>query len=346
MASAATSRPPGRLRDPGGDPYLSIQSLRALAAVSVAIYHAFQWRDGGFEAGRAGVDVFFVISGFIMWTITAGRPARPGAFLWRRFTRVAPTYWLITLGLAGMALAWPMFLPQVSAGWRHVLLSMAFIPHLDRLGVPFPVLPPGWTLNYEAVFYLLFTLGLFLREQARIVLVTLALFGVGILGMLIPPTYQMGANFMMAEFAGGLWLGKLAHDGVLPGRLAGGLLLGAALAIFAVTNQTDFGDSLLRPLLWGVPAVVLVCGAVTLETAGHWPRWRWLKAVGDASYSIYLCHVPATALVAHAMGAAPLALFIPAAIAASVGAGMLCRAFVERPLLALLRGGARTVVAV
>ena len=335
MASATRIRAPRQ-----AETYFSIQSLRALAAVSVAIYHAFQWRDGGFEAGRAGVDVFFVISGFIMWTITAGRPARPGAFRWRRFTRVAPTYWLITVALACAALAWPMFLPQVSAGWRHVLLSMAFIPHLDRLGVPFPVLPPGWTLNYEAVFYLLFTLGLFVGEQARIVLVTLALFGVGILGMLVPPTYQMGANFMMVEFAGGLWLGKLAQDAILPGRVTGAALLAAALIIFAVTNQTDFGDSLLRPLLWGLPAVMLVGGAAALEASAGWPRLPALKAVGDASYSIYLCHVPATALVAHAIGGAPLALFIPAAIGASVGAGLLCRRFVERPLLDLLRGRA------
>ena len=135
---------------------LSVQALRALAALAVATYHALQWADGGFEVGRAGVDVFFVISGFIMWHVTAGRDVDPGDFLWRRLTRVAPLYWLATLGVLGVALVWPAFLPEVRPGWTHLALSLAFIPHLDPRGLPFPTLPPGWTLDYEALFYLIF----------------------------------------------------------------------------------------------------------------------------------------------------------------------------------------------
>ncbi len=83
---------------------LSIQHLRAAAALAVVVFHALQWEGGGFEVGRAGVDLFFVISGVIMSWITADGALRPGRFLWLRFTRVAPPYWLATLGVAGAAL--------------------------------------------------------------------------------------------------------------------------------------------------------------------------------------------------------------------------------------------------
>lgn len=317
--------------------YSSIQYLRAVAAIAVAVYHAFQWRDGGFEVGRAGVDVFFVISGFIMWSITAGRPVAPASFLWRRLTRVAPTYWLLTLGMAGVALGWPAFLPNVHAGWSHVLLSMAFVTHFDPVGLPFPVLPAGWTLNYEAEFYLLFAVGLLLKESQRLAFVTAGLVAITALGLLDPPLYALGANAMMLEFAGGLWLARLVRARILPGPgLAAGLAALGLLA-FGLTNSGAFADSLLRPLTWGVPAVLLVAGAVGLEEAGRTPRLPWLKALGDASYSIYLCHAPATALVAHTLGTSDLRLFIPAGVAASVAAGLACRALVEKPLLALLR---------
>ncbi len=319
--------------------YFSIQYLRAAAAIAVATYHAFQWLDGGFDVGRAGVDVFFVISGFIMWGITAGRSVRPASFLWRRFTRVAPTYWIVTLALVAAALVWPAFLVNVQPGWSHVLLSMAFITHFGPNGLPFPVLPAGWTLNYEAVFYLLFAAGLLLREPARLVFVTAGLFAIGVVGLLFPPLYPLGANLMMAEFAAGLWLAKLAQERALPGAPVAAAMAILALAAFAVTNSAWFGDTLLRPLTWGLPALMLVCGAVALEQRGKVPHWPWLKTLGDASYSIYLCHAPATALVAHGLGTGQPLVFVPAGIAASIAAGLACRRFVERPLLDLLRRG-------
>ena len=69
---------------------LSIQYLRATAALMVVGYHVclFGFRTG-FEIGAAGVDVFFIISGFILWTVAAERPLPPLTFLWRRIGRVA-----------------------------------------------------------------------------------------------------------------------------------------------------------------------------------------------------------------------------------------------------------------
>jgi len=324
----------------------SIQYLRGAAALAVVLYHALQWESGGFEVGRAGVDVFFVISGVIMWGITADGAATPRSFLWRRVTRVAPLYWLATLLVAGLAIVWPYFLPEVLLGWRHLALSLAFIPHFDPRGRPFPLLPPGWTLTYEAAFYLVFAAALLVPKRRRAAAITGALCAIVAAGLLLSdPAYILGANPMLLEFAAGVWLGKRLEAGRLPGRRWGLALAGLGVAAYAALEAAGFIDELWRPLLWGVPAAAIVAGALSLEARGATIASRWLKTalktLGDASYAIYLVHLPATALVAHTLGYGRPALFIPAALAASLAAGLACRAWVEKPLLRVLRGRGR-----
>jgi len=101
-----------------------------------------------------------------------------------------------------------------------------------------------------------------------------------------------------------------------------------------------------RPLLWGAPAFLLVAGGLSLEVGGalrRLPRsWtRPVLALGDASYAIYLLHLPATAVVAHTLGYARPWLFLPLALAASIGAGLAARAWIERPLLRWTRAVAK-----
>ena len=134
----------------------SIQILRAAAALSVALFHACQWSQADFAVGAAGVDLFFLISGFVLWLAAERAPVSPGAFLWARFTRVAPLYWIWTLIAAAMAAVWPPITAIIHLGLGHLLLSLAFLPHTDPAGGPWPLLPSGWTLVYEAFFYLAF----------------------------------------------------------------------------------------------------------------------------------------------------------------------------------------------
>ncbi|MGI8841184.1 MAG: acyltransferase family protein [Caulobacteraceae bacterium] len=318
---------------------LSIQYLRGGAALAVVLYHALQWESGGFEVGRAGVDVFFVISGVIMWWITADGAARPGPFLWRRLSRVAPLYWLATLAVAALAVAWPGFLPEVLPDWRHLALSLAFMPHFDPRGRPFPLLPPGWTLTYEAAFYLVFAAALLVPVRRRVLAITAALFAVVAAGFLLSdPAYILGANPMLLEFAAGVWLGKRLESGRLPGPVWGLSLAALGVAAFAALEATHFINELWRPLLWGAPAAAIVAGALCLEARGAVPASRPLKVLGDASYAIYLAHLPATALIAHTLGYAHTAVFIPAALAASIAAGLACHVWLEKPLLKWMRG--------
>jgi len=321
-------------------PLVSIQYLRAFAALAVVTYHTLQWRAGGFDVGRAGVDVFFVISGLIMWRMTSGGKVSPLAFLWRRFTRVAPLYWLATLTVAAICAIWPNFLDNVLPGWGHLALSLAFIPHLDPRGLPFPTLPPGWTLDYEAIFYLVFAAALLAPWRRRAGLVAGALLIIVAAGIVLDnPVYILGANPLLLEFAAGVAVARLAEMRVLRGRLLGAGLIAASLAAFAIPAVLGLWSELWRPLIWGLPAAMLVAGALSLETAGAVPRWRPLESLGDASYSLYLVHLPATALVAHTLGWDRPALFIPVALIVSIAAGLACRVLVEKPLLRLLREG-------
>jgi exopolysaccharide production protein ExoZ len=319
-------------------PLDSIQYLRAAAALGVVGFHACQWRAGGFNVGRAGVDVFFVISGVIMWRVTAAREARPGQFLWRRITRVAPLYWVITLALAGVAALWPAFLPNVHPGARHLLLSFAFIPHLDPTGLPFPLLPPGWTLNYEAVFYLVFAAALFAPRRRQAWIVCAALFLIVAAGLILnDPVYILGANPLLWEFAAGLAVANLADISALPGRRGGWILIVAGLTCLAVPAVLGWFSELGRPFIWGVPAAAIVAGAIALEHHGAIPSWPAIGRLGDASYALYLIHLPAQALVAHTLGAGNSWVFIPAALAASIVAGLACHAWIETPLIRLAR---------
>lgn len=319
-------------------PLLSIQYLRAFAAVAVVAYHALQWRDDGFDIGRAGVDVFFVISGVILWRITYGKDVAPLGFLWRRFTRVAPLYWIATLCVVGIAWAWPQFLPQVSADPRHLAMSLTFIPHFDPHGLPFPTLPPGWSLIYEAIFYLVFVAALAGPRAWRGRVVVGALSAIVVTGYVLRnPVYILGANPMLWQFAAGLGLGVALEHKVLPSRQVGVIMIVAAFAIWGGLQATGLFIELWRPFFWGVPATLLVAGTLAVESHGGVREWPWLKRCGDSSYAIYLFHLPAVAVVAHAIGVDNPWVFIPTAMSAAIGAGLAAHVWLERPLLAWLR---------
>lgn len=321
----------------GTQTWLSIQHLRAFAALSVVLFHACQWSQINFATGQAGVDVFFVISGFVMWTATSGETVRPLDFLRRRIIRVAPLYWLITLALTVAVLIVPARFPDMKPEPGHVLLSLAFVQHMNPVGLPFPLLPPGWTLNYEAVFYLVFAALLLLPEPRRLFGLTFALLVLGFAGFAWPPAYQMLLNPLFLEFLIGVWLARMAQLQLLPDRAIGWALLGGGLALFTMIQLANMDWDLWRPMVWGMPAAMVVAGAVSVEADGGWMRIPGLKTLGDASYSIYLVHTLAIGALAMTMGAWNPPLFIPLAMAVAVGTGLACWAIVERPMTGRLR---------
>ena len=320
-------------------PLLSIQYLRAFAALAVVLFHACQWADIDFDIGAGGVDVFFVISGFLMWAITQDPSVTPSGFLWKRITRVAPLYWIATLALAALVLVWPALIPQVKAEPAHVLLSLAFIPHLDPAGLPFPLLSPGWSLDYEAILYQIFALALMGPRRWRLTAVLSALVLITLTGLVLRGLFPLFANPLMLEFAAGIVMARVMGQDRRPSPGMGWSFIALGLTIFALLKLLGIHSDIGRWLLWGGPAVLIVLGAIGVEAGGGLPRSQALKRVGDASYSIYLCHWPIIAVIAKLAGMHHPWWLIPVTVVASLAAGLAAREALEKPLIRLFRAG-------
>jgi len=209
---------------------LPIQYLRAFAAMSVVWLHAIEQMPGAgatfdLHFGASGVDVFFVISGFIMLATTRGRDTTAAGFLVRRLLRVAPLYWLATLAMLAGSLLAPAAFHTLRYSAATVVESLLFIPHwsLAFPGNAWPVLVPGWTLNYEMFFYVLFALSLALPARWRLAGLAAAIGTLAATGYLAGPF----ANPVAATYTSRLLLEFLASSALHVRELIVNLLAGA-----------------------------------------------------------------------------------------------------------------------
>lgn len=322
----------------------SLQSLRAVAALMVLGFHLSQWTGLDFRIGQAGVDLFFVISGAVMWRASSGRSGGGARFLAARAARILPPYWVATLALLVLEMLSPNTLDHLQPETGHLALSLLLIPHLDPEGLPFPFLSQGWTLSYEALFYTLVAASLWLAPARRLTFLTAVLIALALAGLAWPPLYSLIANPLLLEFLAGVWLARLLEARALPGRTAGWGMIGFGLAAFAALAMLGYYNDLLRPWLWGPPAVTIIGGALALEQAGAAPRLPALERLGDASYSLYLWHTIAAALVSLVISEQHWA-FLPVAAVAALAIAFASRAVIEGPALRLSRDLARGAVA-
>jgi exopolysaccharide production protein ExoZ len=265
--------------------------------------------------------------------VASADEAKAGVFFWRRLTRAAPAYWVATGTVIAIATLWPTLMRQVTLSPAHVALSLAFIQHIDPRGLPFPVLPPGWSLDYEAVFYGLVTLVLLAPAATRLRLILAALIAVIVFGVMDPPAYYLGANMMMLQFAAGVWLARRHQLGRRTPPWVGAALIAGGIVFFAAMGLTGLRSDLWRPILWGTPAAMIVAGALALEPVRGLAPPRWLLRLGDASYAIYLCHFVAVAVAARLVGVAVWP-FVPSAVLLSLATGIAFHHAIERPLIA------------
>jgi exopolysaccharide production protein ExoZ len=296
----------------------SIQVLRAVAACAVVVLHAYPEAHapiGNAGYGAAGVDLFFVISGFIMASVAQGRTA--GQFLRDRLWRIYPLWWVAVL-------PWLFMVPR---GPTFILSSLSLWP-IYAGGYYVPVLKVGWTLSFELLFYLGMTLAIATRAAAPLALY--ALFLLGALTTANPLLHFIG-NPMALEFLMGVLVARL------PRHRALGLLIPLGLSLFALTSP-GIGDveaslgpqwALSRVLQWGVPAALVVWGVLSLERLFKHRRFDLPVAIGDASYSIYL-FPPLAAL--------GLAFTWPIRLGIALATGWAMHILVERKLLAARKG--------
>ncbi|UVK46657.1 acyltransferase [Mesorhizobium sp. AR07] len=341
-----------------------VQVLRAIAATSVAVRHAqhdaatLELQTGHtFQAWNpipwsAGVDVFFVISGLIMVHASQQLFAKQGGarlFLSRRIARIVPLYWFATTLYLGVALLAPTFLNQDYVNFRFVIESYLFIPASRPDGVVQPVYELGWTLNYEMLFYVLFTAAIVLPVRWALAALLATLAGLVVAGRLaapLPEPFGFWTDPILLEFAFGVTIGIMCVWGLqLPG-VARACVAGAGLAALMLAAAfPDVSVLLPRPLVYGLPAAFIVGGAA-LAPRGRRPESlaaRWGAGVGDASYALYLLHPFVirsmrvifwrTGLIAF-LG--PWA-FIALALAISFGAALFTYRWFEKPLTRYVR---------
>jgi exopolysaccharide production protein ExoZ len=196
-----------------------IQYLRGIAAMMVVWQHSVgQGATSAFirvpEFGIYGVDLFFAISGFIMVVTTWDKPITPIEFIGHRIRRVVPLYWAATLLMVAIAMVAPALSNNLQFDAVSLLKSLFFIPY-DSLSFPgtmFPLLTPGWTLDYEMFFYALFAASLFAKRNWRLPLLIATLATLVVSSYVLPlksVPMQVYTSPRLLEFAAGMILGRL-----------------------------------------------------------------------------------------------------------------------------------------
>jgi peptidoglycan/LPS O-acetylase OafA/YrhL len=284
---------------------LSIQVLRAIAALAVTVDHMS--REFGLKLhaaapippsvaayGGAGVDLFFVISGFIMVYASDrlfGQRGGPAHFAMRRCVRIIPLYWAASVILLAFVLRRYPDLASADLSPSSIAASFLFIPWAKPDGTIQPLHAVGWTLNYEMFFYLVFSVALLAPRRAAVFAVTgffAVLVALGQLLAPLPVPLAYWSDPVICEFAYGLWIAVLYREGVRLPRWASAPLVLAGIATATILSFVMPGP---RCVQFGIPAALVVAGLVLVDRPRRASRaWRALGLLGDASYALYLLH--------------------------------------------------------
>ncbi len=262
----------------------ALQVLRAVAALAVVLFHC-HWTG----VASFGVELFFTISGFVICHAAAQHPRH---FLLKRIARVVPLYWLATLGVFALASVAPSLLPSTQVSGLNLLRSLAFWPYVRGDGADMPLLFLGWTLNYEAFFYVVFAASLAISARLAPYLALAALLAIASLHGLVAhwgDPLEFWTRPILLNFACGIvaWLvWHNARAGLLHvSRWFASTVAVVAMAILVTGANHGIGGPL--------PSGGIVSGALLLACLALGPRLRWptaLLLIGDASYSLYLLH--------------------------------------------------------
>jgi peptidoglycan/LPS O-acetylase OafA/YrhL len=268
----------------------TVQALRGLAALLVMLAHlgglgslypslpAF-----GANHGVIGVDIFFVISGFIMAHTTRQSWGLVGRFVYARVTRIYPLWWLCLLIEA------PIVLSYLTGFWdeygAYYIKSLLLLPATNPGGEPYPVLSPGWTLIYEMMFYGVFAAVMTTARAGLTIKITASLLSLFLLASILPSDLDITVylrNPVYFEFAFGVALANIYARRKISGRFLLCLLVASIVA--ALTYS--FGQSA-RFIFYGVPATLCVATALYVQQQG-WRVPAFARWLGDVSYPLYL----------------------------------------------------------
>tara|TARA_R110002033_G_scaffold95003_4_gene144190 strand:+ start:4467 stop:5606 length:1140 start_codon:yes stop_codon:yes gene_type:complete len=337
----------------------SIQVLRGIAALMVAISHlgiietkygySGQHLLSNANIGQAGVDLFFLISGFIM-VVTMykhfGTSKNIPNFLLRRSIRIYPIYWVYAIVIVIAMTIRPEWVNSSFPGETRYLTSFLLLP---SPGVP--IMMVAWTLEYEMFFYFIFALLMFLPFRRLLPILTVFF---GVLVLLGEFVYTEGnwarwglnpilLEFLMGVALGHLYLKKRWGNGWL--LTFAGISLWALMAFFSPKgSMLGLGDGFLeRPIYFGIPAALILYGLISFERKKEIGFPIFLQKIGDASYSLYLSHVLVLSLLGRiwkAFGGDQYPInyiLIVVFLGAAVFVGWLSFVIIERPMINYLQ---------
>ncbi len=284
-----------------------VQALRALAAFAVAFSHVEfdAANNGGDPSGLlhsiltflpwyGGVDIFFVISGFVIVHASAplfGTRHGPRTFIGRRLARIVPLYWIVTSLFIAVLLLDRSAIHGDIGSPLYCAASYFFIPMMRPDGLLQPAYGLGWTLNYEMFFYLVFTpFILFSRHKAvlgAVALLALLVIAGQIIGFSNTQLYFWSSPIIL-EFCAGMLIALIFARGLRLPKWLRPLLVLLAIAGLHFTAASPLQD---RSWAFGIPAAIMVIAAALGSSPAVMNRAEiWLVRLGDASYAMYLIH--------------------------------------------------------
>jgi len=306
-----------------------IQVLRAIAALSVAVGHtqrnailvaAANHREFDpilLDLTEAGVDLFFVISGFVMVFASRDLFATPGGglvFLSRRIARIVPLYWSMTTIFLTAMLVSPNLIPVGRLGPAEILASYFFVPYYrPEESWMHPVYSVGWTLNYEMFFYAVFGCVIAFPVKRALMVLTAVFCTLTVAGVIFRPApgiFFFWSRPIILEFVMGAWIGYVRLTEFRVTNWTAAILVLAGAAGFALQVISGiYAHGYWRPLVWGLPAAAIIAAA-TLSNWNIAARgvWKPMVLLGGASYALYLVHPMAV----HAMHLLWVKLGLPA----------------------------------
>jgi len=291
-----------------------IQTLRFLAALLVVVYHVegslinrgnFSMPNYFGMGGQIGVDVFFVISGFIIALTTSKIKSGNGKkntinFMVRRIIRIVPVYWFYTFLKVILVLALPSLALNTSFDLQHLLGSLFFIPSVNPVnGFLFPVVPVGWSLNFEMLFYVIFAVAVFLNAN-RFLVVAIAFSVIFILHYQFPSSEILNffAHPRLLEFFLGMVAFELFTKIKHVNMTLTILFLLLSISLFSINFANIYNHYFLTI---GLGSFFMVLFFLYVEPLVIKCRLKGaFEKLGDASFTLYLSHgfiVPVLVLV-------------------------------------------------
>lgn len=274
----------------------SIQYLRGIAALMILLHHVYRtilmnkgflpdWLGNTVAYNFAvGVDIFFVISGFVIYLAVIERPKTVKQFAIDRLSRIAPAYWFYTIIFAVVITLFPWTHPSSIFETWHFIKSMLFIPSLNPTNMKFfPTLVVGWTLNHEMMFYVLFSAALLFGTNK------LHLFIVAFISLfyVISNNFDFLSFYAIAgvfEFALGVVIARLYavnKDAFCVSKSVSALVLILSFYILLFIEGNGFITRV-------IPSALILYSVVCIDK--YLPKIEFFEKLGDSSYSLYLSH--------------------------------------------------------